>query len=79
MENRIKTKREYFIIILVVGLINFGIFLINQVTHDIYGIFEPHFLIYWGIMLIMSFITGFFYIAIWLIIKSYFSIIKVDE
>ena len=79
MENKIKTKKEYFIIILVVGLINFGIFLINQVTKDINVIFEPQFLIYWGIMLIMSFITGFFYISIWLIIKSYFDIIKDDE
>ena len=72
-------KWERLLMILIVGFINFGLFLINHIINDIYDIFEPHFIIYWGIMLIMSCRTGFFYISIWLIIRSYFGIIKVGE
>ena len=78
MEKKKKSKGEYLILILIIGLINFGLFAIQHITTDIYDIFEPHFIIYWGVILILSFIAGFFYLIVWIVINSYFNIIEVD-
>lgn len=79
-ENKKAGRSEYIIIILVTGLILIGISGIVRSLENIYGLYESSFqglyiIIFWGITLIFSFIIGFFFIILWLIIKKYFSVV----
>lgn len=67
-------RMEYIIITIVIGLLNNSLIMIIHSLDTIYEIqlINYPFYVYWIVLIIFGFITGFFYVSIWAIIKKYF-------
>lgn len=65
---------EYIIIILVIGLLNNGLIMMVHSLDTIYELqlINYPFYVYWIVLIILGFITGFFYVSIWAIINRYY-------